>query len=127
MNATIATLMKLLKGMDEGYPDSVTQSMRREFRETIRPLYGDDYMLEVIRYEVEEADIHLRALEEYPGDCYAEVAAAKRDLKYLRKIYRKLDAKWREWNNILMGHCGMFCNFGCPECAPGGYEHASEV
>lgn len=127
MNSTIATLMHLLKGMDEGYPNSVTQALRQEFRVTIRPLYGDDYMLEVVGYEVEEAENHLRALEEGPGDCYAEVMAAKRDLKYLRRIHRKLEAKWREFNGILLGHCGTFCNFGCPECAPGGYDHAGEV
>ena len=127
MNSTIATLLKLLKGMEEGYPDSVTQALRTAFRETIRPLYGDDYMLEVVQHEVELADQHLRALEEGPGDCYAEVMEAKRELKNLRRIHRKLDAKWREWNNVLLGHCGTFCNFGCPECAPGGYDHADEV
>jgi hypothetical protein len=127
MNATIATLLKLLKGMDQGYPDSVTQSMRREFRETIRPLYGDDYMLEYVQCEVEEQDRHLRALEEYPGDAVLEIKEARQELRYLRKIHAKLNAKWREMNNILMGHCGRFCNFGCPECAPGGYDHAGEV
>jgi hypothetical protein len=113
--------------MDQGYPDSVTQSMRREFRETIRPLYGDDYMLEYVQCEVEEQDRHLRALEEYPGDAVLEIKEARQELRYLRKIHAKLNAKWREMNNILMGHCGRFCNFGCPECAPGGYDHAGEV
>ena len=127
MNSTIATLLKLLKGMEEGYPNSVTQIMRREFRDTIRPLYGDDYMLEVVRAEVEEAELRLQCLEGGSDDTYMEVLEAKRELKNLRRIYRKLDAKWREWNNIFMGHCGTFCNFGCPECAPGGYDHAGEV
>jgi hypothetical protein len=127
MNATVATLLKLLKGMEEDYPNSVTQAMRREFRETIRLLYGDDYMLEYVRYEVEIQDQHVRALEEYPGDAAVEIKEAKRELKRLRKILFKLEEKWREYNNILMGHCGRFCNFGCPECAPGGYDHAGEV
>lgn len=127
MNATIATLLKLMKGMEEGYPDSVTQSMRREFRDTIRLLYGDDYMLELVQNEVEMLDQHIRALEDYPGDAAAELKDIKREFRNLRKIHAKLQAKWREYNNILMGHCGRFCNFGCPECAPGGYDHAGEV
>ena len=127
MNATIALLMKLLKGLDQGYPDSVTHAMRREFRETIRPLYGDDYMLEYVQHEVEAQDQHVRALEEYPGEAPEALREARLDMKYLRKIHAKLDAKWREMNNIMVGYCGTPCNFGCPECAPGGYDHANEV
>ncbi len=127
MNATIAMLIKLLKGMDEGYPDSVTQVMRREFRNTIRPLYGDDYILELVQHEVEAQDMHVRILEEGGGDASLEVRAARQDMKYLRKIHNKLDEKWREYNHIIVGHCGTPCNLGCPECAPGGYDHAGEV
>ena len=124
MNATIAKLVKLLKGMDEGYPNSVTQAMRREFRDAIRPLYGDDYMLETIQYEVERQDNIVSILEEGPGD--NDVLEARRTMKYLRRIHEKLDEKWREINNIIVGHCGTPCNMGCPECAPGGYDHAGE-
>ena len=127
MNATIATLLKLLKGMEEDYPISVTQAMRREFRETIRPLYGDDYMLELVQYEVEVQDAHVRCLEEHPGDAPEVVREARLELRRLQKIHAKLQSKWREYNNIAMGHCGTPCNFGCPECAPGGYDHAGEV
>jgi hypothetical protein len=124
MNATIATLLKLLKGMDEGYPDSVTQAMRREFRNTIRPLYGDDYMLELSQCEVEAQDQYVRTLEEHPDDAPEVLRQARLNMKYLRKIHAKLDSEWRKIN---MGHCGMACGGGCPECSGGGYDHGYEV
>jgi hypothetical protein len=124
MNSTIATLVKLMKGMEEGYPDSVTQTMRREFRATIRPLYGDDYMLELAQCEVEAQDQHVRMLEEHPGDVPEVVQEARRVMKYLRKIHAKLDSEWRKIN---MGHCGRACGGGCPDCSGGGYDHAYEV
>jgi len=124
MNATIATLVKLLKGMDEEYPESVTQMMRREYRNIIRSLYGDDYMLEVAQYEVEQQDMHIKVLEEGPGDCPMEMKAARRVLKCLRKIHAKLDSEWRKIN---MSYCGLPCGGGCPSCSPGDYDHAYEV
>jgi len=122
---TLKKLVKLLKGIDSHYPDSVTQAMRREYRAAIRPLYGDDYMLEVVHHEIEAAEVAIADLEKV-GNA-AQYNHELRIVRYLATIQEELDRKWRELNHMVVGHCGTPCNLGCPECAPGGYDHAGEV
>lgn len=124
-NPTLKKLVKLLKGIDSHYPDSVTQQMRREYRAAISPLYGDDYMLEVVADAIGAGNAFLMDLEKIGNE--AKYAYEMRILRYLAQIWEELDRKWREMNHMVVGHCGTPCNLGCPECEPGGYDHAGEV
>lgn len=117
-------LVKLLKGIDQHYPDSVTAQLRKEYREAIRSYYGDDFLLEVVQAAIEAGEVYVRDLTEL-GDT-TKLNHELRALHYLNKIHEELDRKWREIN-MVVGHCGTPCNLGCPECAPGGYDHAGEV
>ena len=123
-NPTLKKLVKLLKGIDSHYPDSVTQAMRAEYRAAIRPLYGDESMLEEVIAAIDAGNAFLMDLERIGNEVM--YARELRVLRYLVKINEELDRAWEEMN-MVVGHCGTRCNLGCPECAPGGYDHAGEV
>lgn len=124
-NRDLRKLVKLRKGLDLHYPDSVTEVLRKEYRDAIRPFYGDDYMLEEVQAAVESGHAFLKDLEKLGDE--VKIRQELRAIHYLNLIHEELHRKWREINNIVVGHCGTPCNLGCPECAPGGYDHAGEV
>jgi hypothetical protein len=124
-NPALKKLVKLLKGIDQHYPDSVTQQMRREYREAIARYYGDDYMLETLGAAIDSGEAFLKDLEKIGNDVM--YTRELRIIRYLNIINEELDRKWREINHMVVGHCGTPCNLGCPECEPGGYDHAGEV
>jgi hypothetical protein len=124
-NRDLRKLVKLRKGLDLHYPDSVTDALRKEYRDAIRPFYGDDYMLEEVQGAVESGYAFLKDLEKLGDEVM--ILKERRAIHYLNLIHEELHRKWREMNGLVVGHCGTPCNMGCPECAPGGYDHAGEV
>jgi len=127
MNRDLKKLVKLRKGLDMHYPDSVTEVLRKEYRDAIRPFYGDDYMLEEVQGAIEAGHAVIKDLEKLGIDEIRRIQQEVRALHYLDLIHEELHRKWREMNEMVVGHCGTPCNLGCPECAPGGYDHAGEV
>ena len=121
----IKKLVKLLKGIDQNYTDSVTTELRKEYRKLISRYYGDDYMLEDVQGGIESGEAAIKDLAE--ADRHDLVGREVRAMHYLRIIHEELHRKWREMNEMIVGHCGTPCNLGCPKCEPGGYDHASEV
>jgi hypothetical protein len=124
-NRDLKKLVKLRKGLDMHYPDSVTEALRKEYRDAIRPFYGDDYMLEEVQAAVESGHASLIDLRKVGDEVM--IRQELRAIHYLNLIHEELHRKWREMNEMVVGHCGTPCNLGCPECAPGGYDHAGEV
>ncbi len=124
-NPVLRKLVKLRKGLDLHYPDSVTDALRKEYRDAIRPYYGDDYMLEEVQAAVESGHAFLKDLIKIGDEVM--IRQERRAVYYLDLIHDELHRKWREMNHIVMGHCGTPCNMGCPECSAGGYSHADEV
>jgi hypothetical protein len=124
-NRDLKKLVKLRKGLDLHYPDSVTEVLRKEYRDAIRPFYGDDYMLEEVQGAIESGHAFLIDLRKLGDE--VKIRQELRAIHYLNLIHEELHRKWREMNEMVVGHCGTPCNLGCPECAPGGYDHAGEV